>query len=188
MSARGGLAGRERLPDDLSVAVADRREHGVDVAGLGNQEESRAREGHRRSQAVDERLWLGVELARLAHLRPEHGAEHHPGRQARWAREDADHRAAGEALDGPALRHVERLVDVDVVAGERAAQDQVVVVVVLDQTDLASPRRADVTRGGERPGGRADAREAHEREVHVQALAPSIRSALSASVSATSTS
>ena len=56
--------------------------------------------------------------------------------------EDAEQPSGDRALSGALLGYVVALVDVDVVAGERAAHQHVPAVVPFDETDLLRPARA----------------------------------------------
>jgi hypothetical protein len=169
---RSGLLSGESLPDHLSAAVADRGHHFVDVSDRGDQDDCRARAGHSFPQLIDKQLRFRVGLARLAYLRPDERADRHPDGQAGWPEEDADHRPAGKALARPPLRDVEGLVDIDIVPRERPAQHQVAIVVVLDKTYLAGPRRVaagPITRSYECFGGRAPTVKSHYGKIKIHA-------------------
>ena len=78
------------------------------------------------------------------------------------------------ALRGPLADRVELVVDVDVAAGERAADHEAIAAVVLDESDLVDP--GDVADGVEHVGvrvvGAFDVGEHRECEVEVDGRAP----------------
>jgi hypothetical protein len=165
---RARLLGRESLPDHVSATVTYRTQHCFNVVRIGDQNDRRARAGNSPPQPVDKQLRFGVGLVRPAHLGADDRAEHHPDGEAGWTAEDSDAGAGGEALGGSPLGDMEGLVYVDIMAREGAAQDQVAVAVMLDQTDLAGPWRVaagPIARSNERLGGRAPTFKAHQRQI-----------------------
>jgi hypothetical protein len=77
----------------------------------------------------------------LGDLRADDRSEDHSRGEAGRAEQSSECGAGGEPLDAAELGDVQSFVDVDVVTGERAAQNPVPVVVMFDEADLTDPGR-----------------------------------------------
>ena len=124
--------------DELSTVALERGRHGVDVVRRGEQDDGGRALRHVGTDLVEERV---VELVdpRLCDAPGDHSADE-PDREPRGPEERACERAGEGALRGLLADRVTLVVNVDVPARERPANDEPIATVVLNESDLVYPR------------------------------------------------